>query len=119
MNSFWEILNKQELLKVNLEDWTKAKELSDKRLPAFNQLKELMVYAASQPFEEELKPQFDSILTNCSLLDDPDPLPLLIKTLVDHLRQAITDAANAYSQAYEAALTELEETESWKKLDER
>lgn len=112
------ILDKQAELQANLEQWGKAKELAAKRWPAFQRLSALMKHADGQGFVTEIKPQFDAILAQRSLLDDPDPVPNLAKGLLDKLRHAITQAHAAYAHTYETEQRALEASDSWKKIKE-
>lgn len=106
-------------LERNAEEWAKAKQLAERRWPAFERLRKLIKQAAGKPLVDPIKPQFDAIVNQRSLLADSDPVPALSKALVDGLRQAINDAAQAYANTYETESAALHASDSWQKIGEQ
>lgn len=111
------ILERKAELETNLDQWNKAKQLGEKRLPAFARLRALMKHADGKPLATSIKPQFDAIVSNRSLLAEPDPVPSLAKALVEGLRQAINESAQTYANVYETELGALQASDSWQKID--
>lgn len=111
------ILDRKAELEAHLEQWNKAKQLVEKRLPAFARLRALMKHAEGKPLADHIKPQFDAIVNDRSLLAETDTLTGLSKTLVEGLRQAVNEAAQSYAHIYETELGTLQASDSWHKID--
>ncbi|MDH5526531.1 MAG: BREX system P-loop protein BrxC [Nitrospirota bacterium] len=112
------IVEKQADLTANLEQWTKARALAEKRLPAFQRLSAFMGHAEGQVFGGEIQPQYDAVLSERSLLDESDPVPNLTKALVDGLRQEVTARHAVYEKTFDAEMAALEGAECWQKIKE-
>jgi len=67
---------------------------------------------------QEAKIQTDAIAKNRRLLDDPDPVKQLLKTLEDTLRKSLKHHFDEYNAAYNEGIKTLEEDESWKQLSD-
>ena len=112
------IYGKYDQIESDLKAWTQSKERIQKREPAFDLLNQLMKHADTLPFAKGIKPQIDSIIEERRLLDDPDPIPSLIKKVVDGLRAAITAACAEYEKTYSERWEALQGSDSWAKLNE-
>ena len=112
------ILNRHDELLQDIEDWTKASDLADKRLPVYKRLQSLARHAEGLDAATEAQPQLEAIAANRSLLDATDPVPDLAKTLADALRAALASAEKHYSETYESKLVRLEAVESWQTTDQ-
>lgn len=112
------ILNRYDELQRNLEDWTKARELAEKRLPAYERLLTLARHAEGLDAAKEIQPQIEAIAANRSQLDATDPVPDLAKTLADALRAALAEAEKRYAEVFEAESARLESAESWQKIEQ-
>ena len=112
------ILNRHDELLKNIEDWTKAHDLAEKRLPAYKRLQSLVRHAEGLEAATEAQPQIEAIAANRSLLDAADPVPDLVKALADALRAALASAEKHYSGTYDSELARLEAAESWQKIDQ-
>ena len=112
------ILDKHDDLKKNAEDWDKAKTLAEKRQPVYRKLQDLLRHGKGLPFVAAVETQIDAIVQDRRLLDATDPLPALVKTTVDGLRTALTDAEAAYVATYTREMATLESADSWKRLDD-
>lgn len=110
------ILNRHDELLQDTEDWAKARDLAEKRLPAYKRLQSLARHAAGLDAVKEAEPQIEAIAANRSLLDAADPVPDLAKTLADALRAALASAEKLYSETYDSELVRLEAAESWQKI---
>ena len=112
------ILNRHDELIENIEGWAKARDLSEKRLPAYKRLLSLARHADGLEAAKEAQPQIDAIAANRSLLDATDPVPHLTKALADALRLALAQAEKHYSEIYDEKWHRLEAAESWQKIDQ-
>ena len=112
------ILNRHDELIKNIEGWAKARDLAEKRLPAYKRLLSLARHADGLEAAKEAQPQIDAIAANRSLLDATDPVPHLTKALADALRLALAQAEKHYSEIYDEKWHRLEAAESWQKIDQ-
>ena len=111
------ILDRYDELQKNIEDWTKAGNLAEKRLPSYERLLSLASHAAKEmDVASETQPQIGAIAVNRSLLTDSDPVPDLTRMLVDALRTALVEAETGFSTTYDEELEQLESAESWQKI---
>lgn len=110
------ILNQHDALLKNIEDWTKARELAEKRLPAYQHLLKLLRHAEGLNAAKEATPQVEAIAANRSLLDAADPVPDLARALADTLRAALVQAEKRYAETYEEEWPRLESAESWQHI---
>lgn len=112
------IIRRHDELLKNIEDWTKACELAENRMPAYNRLLFLARHAEGLDCSKDTRPQIEAIAANRSLLDTVDPVPDLAKTLVDALRVALSKAEKHYTEIFEQEYDRLKATESWQKIDQ-
>jgi hypothetical protein len=113
-----EILNRYDELQKNIEDWTKAGNLAEKRRPSYERLLSLASHAKELDVASVTQPQIEAISANRSLLADSDPVPDLARMLVDALRTAIVEAEIGFSTIYDEELKQLESAESWQKIEQ-
>ena len=106
-----------EILK-NIEDWSKARDLAEQRMPAYNRLLSLARHAEGLDMAKETQPQIQVIAANRNLLDTVDPVPNLARKLVDSLRVALSKAEKYYTEIFEYESARLEATESWQKIEQ-
>jgi hypothetical protein len=104
-------------LQHDLADWTKSSEHRATRETAWAKLSRLLAHADGIPAAEDVHTQRQAILDSRLLLADPDPMAPLIAKLGDALRLAVVAAAEEAQAAQAAAVTELEESDEWQKLD--
>ena len=112
------ILNRHDELLKNIDDWSKERDLAEKRLPVYKRLQSLVHHSEGLDAAAEAQPQIDAIAANRSLLDAADPVPDLAKALADALRAALASAEKHYSETYDSELVRLEAAESWQKIDQ-
>ena len=113
------ILDRYDELQKNIEDWTKAGNLAEKRLPSYERLLSLASHAAKEmDVASETQPQIGAIAVNRSLLADSDPVPDLTRMLVDALRTALVEAETGFSTTYDEELEQLESAESWREIEQ-
>jgi len=105
-------------LKELYKAWKAAKAKKEERLPRWNMLQQLQRHAASLPIAAETGEQIQAILSNRTLLENPDPVKPLVDTLYDELRKALQDAHKAYKEAFKEETSALTKSATWKKLNE-
>lgn len=110
------LYDQREALKIQLDIWQQTAEKIAKRLPAWNTLKQLLQFSKGLAFHEELQTQYDAILSNRSLLTDPDPVESQVKLVTDKLRKAITVLSEQFNLEYQLLKEQLEENANWQKL---
>ena len=103
---------------ANLEDWTQAARLAEKRLPAFQRLQSLARHADGLEAGKDAKPQIEAIIADRRLLDASDPVPGLAANLTNALRTALAESQERYDETYGEELKRLEETESWQRIEQ-
>lgn len=113
-----EILNRYDELQQNIEDWTTAADLAEKRFPSYERMRSLARHAIALDVTSVTKPQTEAILANRSLLDDSDPVPNLASMLTDALRTALAKAEEKFSTTYDRELAQLESADSWQKIEQ-
>ena len=106
----------RDALKTRLDSWQQSAENIARRLPSWNTLKQLLQLSKGLAFHEELQTQYDAILSNRSLLADPDPVESQVKSVTDKLRNAITVLNGQFNQEYQLLKEQLEENANWQKL---
>ena len=112
------ILDRYDELQKNIEDWTKAADLAEKRFPAYERLRSLASHAKEMDVASETQPQIEAIAANRSLLADSDPVPDLTRMLADALRTALVEAETGFSTTYDEELEQLESAESWREIEQ-
>ena len=112
------ILNRYDELQKNVKNWTKAGDLAEKRVPAYERLQSLAGHAKELDVASETQPQIEAISANRSLLADSDPVPDLIRMLADALRVALVENEKGFSTTYDEELKQLESAESWQKIEQ-
>ena len=113
-----EILNRYDELQKNIEDWTKAGNLAEKRRPSYERLLSLASHAKELDVASETQPQIEAISANRSLLADSDPVPDLTMILADALRTALVEAETGFITTYDEELEQLESAESWREIEQ-
>jgi len=97
-------------------EWSQRANLIGKRLPRWQTLVKLAEHARALPIAAELAAQIEAVRANRALLNDPDPVPLLMNQLTQALREALQQVREAYADLYRTEREKLEGTEVWKRL---
>jgi hypothetical protein len=97
-------------------DWKSAKALKETRVPRWDFLQRLLTHAGNRPVTYSVRPQVQAILTNRSLLSDPDPVKPLITALSTDLHSALQLARDRLVEARDRELEALKGTDEWQKL---
>ena len=111
-----ELFSRHEELVELSKEWTKTADEIQKRLPAWQQLKDLLRHAKTLGPYADLKGEADAIEAQRSLLADPNPVRPLLDKVADLLRQALNAKLTAYKKAYEHQHALLASDADWKKL---
>ena len=110
------ILGRHDVLQQNIKNWTKARDLAAKRLPAYERLQALLDHTRDLDIFVEVQPQIAAIADNRLLLDATDPVPDLTKMLADALRTALASAEKRHTQTFDREFERLSKAESWQKI---
>ncbi|MFC2134712.1 BREX system P-loop protein BrxC, partial [Bacteroidota bacterium] len=112
------IYNNRDELSENITDWKATSEKIEKRMPGWESLQVLLGHASNLKPGQEAKIQVQAITDNRRLLDDPDPIKQLAKTLEDTLRKSLNHHFDEYNKVYKEGIKKLEKDSSWTKLGE-
>jgi hypothetical protein len=112
------ILTQAETLKANASSWKKAAELAEKRLPAWQQLLQLLSVGQGMAEMADVETSRQSILAGRLLLDAADHVPPLVKQCAQALRTAVAGAHQAYAAQHGELRASLESSDSWQKITE-
>jgi len=110
------LFNRADELTKLANDWESAAQVIQIKLPFWNQLTSLIEHAKNLAPYVGIKAEMSAILTQRSLLAEPDVVrPVLDKT-ADILRQALNVKLAAFREEYSAQLASLALDGNWKKL---
>lgn len=110
------ILNRHDELLKNIEAWSKARDMADKRLPTYKGLLMLARYADGLDAAKEARPQIEAITASRGLLGAADPVPDLTRVLTDTLRVALAQAEQHFAGIYNEEWQRLSNAESWQEI---
>ncbi len=110
------LFNQREEIKKRLKTWQETADKISKRESNWITLKQLLQLSKGLAFHQELQTQHDAIISNRSLLDDPDPVEAQVTDIADKLRKAITHHINHFNQEYQQQKQQLEANSNWQKL---
>ena len=112
------VLDSQDYIRKAFTEWTKTAELIDKRQHEWLLLNDLLDLSKNLAFYQPIKDEVDSIISQRSLLTDPNPVQPLLKDLEDKLRNAAQHRVEDYQSEYTNHLQSLEEDSQWQQLDD-
>lgn len=107
----------QESLRKFAADWQAQSTAIQNRIGQWQTLKRLLSHAAELSEATEVRNQADAILQQRLLLADPDPLPTLLGTLTQILRDALIRERDAYARDFAKGEERLKADVNWAKLD--
>ncbi len=110
------LFNQREELKQQFNKWQQKADKLKNRAANWSTLKQLLQLSKGLSFYQDAQKQYDAIIANRSLLDDPDPVEAQVTTITDKLRKAITFHANGFVQEYQQQKQQLENSSNWQKL---
>lgn len=111
------VYNLREELKQQIENWSELTKKISARMPAWKSLEILMQHAKGLANSEILQTQLDHIKQDRLLLEEPDQIAPLIKSLGQLLRDELNQKNQAYQQSHKAGMDLLESDNNWDALD--
>jgi len=112
------IFNRSDELSQAAEQWSILAEKIEERWPCWEALQELVNYAGAIKAAQEAKQQIQTIESQRLLLNDPDPISPIVKSLENDLRQAIVNYFQRYKDELNKQMKSLEADSSWQQLTE-
>ena len=112
------ILQAKDELEQAITDWTRLRDCSAQRVPAWKVLERLLAHARALPIASQAQPEVDAIRSARSLLENSDHVTPIRSRLTAALRAAVTEQAQALQQAYDEAMTTLASSDPWRALDQ-
>ena len=103
-------------LSKRIEAWKVLKDAIDERLPGWNKLQSLLQAAGEASCVSPIRQQADAILANRLLLQEPDMVQPLIKSLEDVLRSQLLEYQAKYKAGFESGMANLEKSSAWQGL---
>jgi hypothetical protein len=105
-------------LTTDVTAWKKAADGITKRLPAWERLSELLAFASDLPAAAPCATSAQAMLSERTLLADPDPVPELIAQVTTALRSELTVLHTQLAQAFTDGRGSLESSDGWQRLSE-
>jgi hypothetical protein len=99
-----------------IRTWQTTGEAISKSLPAFNLAENLVSKAVGLDGQLEWQQTLSKIKDNRSLLDDPDPVSNVLKSVANALRTGLKEAHKAYSAMFKSQTERIDGQAVWKKL---
>lgn len=112
------ILEKKESLELAITDWQSSAHLRQQREPVWNKLLKLCSHATSLPVSVEIRPEIDAILSQRSLLQEPDQAQPLVTKVANALRTTLKEHADSFADGYQQALAALDADQAWQEIEE-
>lgn len=110
--------DQSDVLLAKMQEWKTTGEAITKRMPTFRLAEELVSRAAGLDGQTAWQTTLAEIKENRSLLDDPDPVTIVLKSAANELRGALTKAHKTYADKYEEQLAKIASQSAWQKLGE-
>jgi hypothetical protein len=110
------IFDVKERLTREMTEWRKFADKIAQREPRWRELLHLLSHGGSLPVAATARSEIAAIEKSRGLLSDPDPVPGLIATLTQALRDALNEARAACDAIRSAGVASLESSEAWKRL---
>ncbi|MFO0652824.1 MAG: BREX system P-loop protein BrxC [Polyangiales bacterium] len=98
--------------------WKETADAIDARIGAWTLLNKLLGHAGELDGLDTLRAQVAAVRKERQLLLNPDPVAPLLDTVVQRLRQELSDAAKRYADAHAEGSSTLASDAGWQKLDE-
>ena len=109
--------NRDSLL-AKIKAWQAAGKEITKRLPSFGMAEKLITQAVSLVEHSEWSSTLTSIRANRSLLDDPDPVSPVLKTVANALRAELTLVHKIHTDSFVAQSERISSHAAWQKISE-
>lgn len=111
------VYNQRDTLIETISEWQNISTKIVERAPRWNMIKDLASHAVSLQETEALRAQVDAIAESRQLLAEPDPLPGLVKSLAQALRDQLNSLAEGYAEQHKAGMSRLDKDANWQKLE--
>ena len=102
-------------LRALIKEWTEVAGLKEKRLQSLDLATRLVRQLEQDP--DGLRGQIDSVGTERTVLDTPDPIAPIVAAASAHLRDAIQGAVAEFNSELQTKTTALETDAVWTALD--
>jgi len=113
------VLDEQDAIKQTIKDWTLIAQRIEARQGDWLRVKELLALSRGLAFHAPIQHEVDAIISQRSLLDDPNPVSGLIQQLVTKLRDAIQFHVQTYLDRHAECLALLEADGHWQQLSDQ
>lgn len=104
-------------LTSRIKEWSTARDLAVKRMPAWEVVEHLARHVGDMPEAMPHLNQMEAIRAQRLLLEPTDSIAPIRVAIASLLREAVNSAYTAHAAAHEQAMTSLEANEVWRKLD--
>ena len=111
-----EIFDKKDRLEKEIEDWKNSQDAVAKLLPAWQTLTHLLPFASGLEGYGDWSTRHQAILSNRSLLEEPNPVPSLTKEISDALRTALNEKEQTAQSSFDSGIKNLQSDDNWKAL---
>jgi hypothetical protein len=101
-----------------IEEWKKAKELADRRKPAWEVLERLAKHASAIPEAKVQVAQVDAIRNERMLLNATDPVAPVRTALAKLLRSSAHTLNEMNKKSYDAVVAKLDGSSTWSEIPE-
>src|SRR5690606_33066981 len=107
------VLDEQDAIKAAIKDWTDIAQRIEVRQREWIRLTDLLKLSRNLSFQAAIQTEVDAIISQRSLLDEPNPLTGLAQQLVDKLRDAIQFRVQSYLTRYDECMAQLKADSHW------
>jgi hypothetical protein len=108
--------DQRDTLLAKIKTWQATGKEIVKRLPAFHLAEKLVVQAAGLSEQADWSATLTSIRANRSLLDNPDPVSHVLKTVSNALRTKLAEAHKAHADVFSAQTARIANQAAWHKI---
>lgn len=110
-------LDEQDAIKLAIKQWAETAQTIDLRRQDWSLLTSLINASRGLSFHASIQAEADAISQQRSLLDDPNPITVLINQLVTKLRDAIQFHVKLYQAQHASCLIQLQADTQWMQLN--
>lgn len=112
------IYNRKDELSKSFDDWSDLTTGIEIRWPSWMNLKELLRHAGDTKAAQEARQQLQAIEHQRLLLNEPDLIQPIVRSLEDALRKELTACHQRYVSELNSRTQQLEKDASWQKLSD-
>jgi hypothetical protein len=110
------IYDQRDRLAQEITDWKARGDKIAQREPRWRDLRDLLQHGDSLPIGTQVRAEVVAIEQNRRLLADPDPVPGLVETVTQALRDALNEARAGCEAAWTTGKASLDGSDSWRRL---